>query len=232
YHVNPPFNILDNTYKFEIQPTDKNVMYWVNYDIPQSQLFMFSRGPKGYNPKLEPTVALFNEYFGGSMNSIIFQEMRERRALAYTALFFYQLPDKKDDYAYSLSFIGTQYDKLDGAIDGFITLLNDIPRSDNSIELSKDAILKSLRTERILRSDIFTAYEIALDRGIDFDVRKLVFDIVPTLTFDDIDNFAKENLKGKKFTYAIIGNKEDLPFKDLKKYGKIKELKVSKLLPN
>ena len=125
-----------------------------------------------------------------------------------------------------------QYDKLDGAIDGFITLLNDIPRSDNSIELSKDAILKSLRTERILRSDIFTAYEIALDRGIDFDVRKLVFDIVPTLTFDDIDNFAKENLKGKKFTYAIIGNKEDLPFKDLKKYGKIKELKVSKLLPN
>jgi predicted Zn-dependent peptidase len=232
YHVNPPFNTLDNNYKFEIQPTDKNVMYWVNYDIPQSQLFMFSRGPKGYNPKLEPTVALFNEYFGGSMNSIIFQEMRERRALAYTAMSMYQLPPKNDDYAFCLSFIATQYDKMDSAINGFLTLLNNVPRSDNSLQLAKDGIIKSLRTERIIRDDIFFAYELAQDRGIDFDVRQIIFDEVPNLTFDDINNFANQYLKDNKYTYSIIGNKKDLPFKDLKKYGKAKEIKIFKILPN
>jgi len=232
YHVNPPFNAIEKKYKFEIQPTDKNVIYWVNYDIPQSQLFMFSRSIKGYNPKLEPTVELFNEYFGGSMNSIIFQEMRERRALAYTAMSMYQLPPKKDDYAFCLSFIGTQYDKMDSAINGFITLLNNIPRSDNALQLAKDGIIKSLRTERIIRDDIFSAYELALDRGIDFDVRQIIFDEVPNLSFDDINNFANQYLKNNKYTYSIIGNKEDLPFKDLKKYGKAKEIKISKILPN
>ncbi|MFY9419175.1 MAG: insulinase family protein, partial [Bacteroidales bacterium] len=172
------------------------------------------------------------EYFGGSMNSIIFQEMRERRALAYTAMSMYQLPPKNDDYAFCLSFIATQYDKMDSAINGFLTLLNNVPRSDNSLELAKDGIIKSLRTERIIRDDIFFSYELAQDRGIDFDVRQIIFDEVPNLTFEDINNFANQYLKDNKYTYSIIGNKKDLPFKDLKKYGKAKEIKISKILPN
>jgi predicted Zn-dependent peptidase len=40
---------------------------------------------KKYDPAIEPIRALYDEYFGGGMNSIVFQEMRETRGLAYSA---------------------------------------------------------------------------------------------------------------------------------------------------
>ena len=45
----------------------------------------------------DASIALFNEYFGGGMNAIVFQEMRESRALAYSAGAWLGEPSWKDD---------------------------------------------------------------------------------------------------------------------------------------
>jgi predicted Zn-dependent peptidase len=39
-----------------------------------------------------PTRALFNEYFGSGLSSIVFQEIREAKALAYGASASYTVP--------------------------------------------------------------------------------------------------------------------------------------------
>ena len=60
------------------QPTDENVVLFVNYDAKNVYLTEYFRGAE-YNPALAPKVNLFNEYFGGSMNAIVFQEMQRQR---------------------------------------------------------------------------------------------------------------------------------------------------------
>jgi predicted Zn-dependent peptidase len=82
------------------------------------------------------------------MNSVVFQEMREARGLAYTAISFYQEPDEKDHYYTGISYIATQFDKVEEAINGFYDLLNNMPLSQKSFDIAKESVLQTLRTER------------------------------------------------------------------------------------
>ncbi len=211
------------------QPTEKNIIYWVHFDTPQSTILMLNRGEKGFNQALNPTLRLFNEYFGGSMNSVIFQEMREARALAYTAMSFYQAPDKNKDHYISLSYIATQYDKMQTAIDAFIELMNAMPESDNAFNLAKDGIIKQIRTDRTTRDDILWKYEEYKKIGVTQDLNKEIYAKVPAMTIQDLKNFQTTYLKDKPHTYLIVGDREQLPLKMLKKYGKVKEVKIETL---
>jgi predicted Zn-dependent peptidase len=42
-------------------------------------------------------VTVFNNYFGGGMGSIVFQTIRESKALAYSTFGYYVAPQKKND---------------------------------------------------------------------------------------------------------------------------------------
>jgi predicted Zn-dependent peptidase len=214
--------------KFAEQETKKNIVYHVQYDAKQATLMMMAKGGL-YNAQLEPTISLYNEYFGGSMNSIVFQELREARSLAYTAMSMYQSPSKLDRSYYNISYIATQNDKVIDALNGLSTLLSDMPESDKAFKLAKDGIIQKLRTERITKSDILWAYEGARKLGLSYDDRKDVFEKVQTMSFSDIKNFQNQYVKGKTHTYLLLGNKEDIDFKAVKKWGKIKTLTLEEI---
>ncbi len=208
------------------QPTDEALVYQVNFDMKQAQILMLSKGEL-YNPQLEPVITLYNQYFGGSMNSIVFQEMRESRALAYAAMSFYQgLLGKKENHYYNISFIMTQTDKIKEALDAFFELMNQMPAAESAFELAKSSYLQSVRSERITKSDILFSYESAQKLGLDYDIRKVIWETLPKLTFDDVKKFQETYIKGKKQVILILGDEKTLDFKLLKKYGKVKKLKL------
>jgi len=209
-----------------MQETTENIIYTLDFETKQSQILMLSRGDKGYKPEEEAIIRLFNEYFGGSMNSVVFQEMREARSLAYTAISFYQTPAKKDKYYMSLSYIATQYDKMHDAISGFIDLMNNMPESEESFNLAKDGIIQKMRTQRTTKSSILFSYLSALDKGIDYDINKKVFETLQTLTFDDVKKFQQEHLTNLTYTTLIIGDEKEIDKKMLKEFGKVKKLKM------
>jgi predicted Zn-dependent peptidase len=70
--------------KFPESVPGKDHVYVVHYETPQVILYTLSFGEK-YQRELSPYIRLYNEYFGGSMSSIVFQELREASALAYGA---------------------------------------------------------------------------------------------------------------------------------------------------
>jgi len=224
YHVVPPtFKAIPASTVFTQQPTTKNQVYHVDFAMKQAEIMMMYKGDL-YNKDLQPTVALFNEYFGGSMNSLVFQELREARALAYTARSIYSIPVSKEKAYYSYSYIGTQTDKLGEAMDGLLDLLNKMPEAESSFELAKKTLVTQMRTDRITKADVLMNYEAARKLGITYDIRKDVYDNVPKLTFADIKAFEEKNLKDKPHTILVVGDKKLLDFKLLKKYGKIKYL--------
>jgi predicted Zn-dependent peptidase len=48
-----------------------------------------------YDAKQNTLVTVFNNYFGGGMGSIVFQTIRESKALAYSTFGYYVAPKEK-----------------------------------------------------------------------------------------------------------------------------------------
>ncbi len=215
--------------KFTEQPTVENKIYHVDFSMKQVQITMLQKSDYTYNKTLEPIVTMFNEYFGGSMNSIVFQELREARALAYTAYSLYSIPQKMDRSYFGRSYIATQTDKMLDALNGLNDLLNNMPESEKSFKLAKESVIQKLRTERITKAGVLWNYENAKKMGLDYDIRRDVFNKVPTLTFKDVKEFQEKTLKNKPHTFLILGDKKDIDFNALSKYGKVTYLTLEEI---
>ncbi len=200
--------------------TNRNKVYVVDYDMKQAEIIMLSKSSPFNNDNL-PVRALFNEYYGGNMSSVVFQTMRESKALAYSVFATYRTPLKKEDAHYVFAYIGTQADKLGEAMDGFYDLLNNMPESEISFKSSQEAILKRIAPERITKSDILFRYERAKKLGLDYDARKDLWEKVPTLSLADIKQFHHDFIKGNKYTILVLGNTKKLDKRVLKKYGSV-----------
>ncbi len=213
---------------FQEKAIDSSKTYWVNYDMVQAEMIFLSKSVP-YTKSLVPTASLFNEYFGGSMSSIVFQEIRESKALAYAVRSRYSLANEKEKSNYIVSYIGTQADKLPEAMEAMEELLNRLPESTPSFSLAKASILKSIETERITRADVLFSYEAAQKLGLNYDIRKDIYTRLPKMTFKDVQTFHDTYLKQKPQILLLIGSKDKLDFKALKKYGKMEELTLPEI---
>lgn len=209
--------------KFEQLPNDVTHVYTINYEMKQAEIIMLSRSLT-YDKNLIPITRLFNEYFGGSMNSIVFQEIRESKGLAYSAYAGYRTPTIADEHFYLFSYIGTQNDKLPEAMKAMMGLFTQMPESEKAMKASKEAIINKIRTERITKSAILFNYINAAKLGLNYDIRKDVFEKVPALTFKDLMSFHEKYIKNKMYNILVLGKKSALDMNTLGKYGEVKTL--------
>jgi predicted Zn-dependent peptidase len=213
---------------FVQQDNKENIVYVVDYDMTQAEIIMLSKSGS-YNKDNAPVLTLFNEYFGGGMSSVLFQEMRESRALAYSVFASYQTPAKKEKPHYIMAYIGTQSDKLPEAMGGMFDLINNMPRSDKKIEAGKNSVIQKINTERITKSNILFNYERALKLGLEQDIRQDVYNKIQAMTFDDVQAFQQKNLKDKNYSILVLGKKEKLDIPTLEKFGKVQFLTLEEI---
>jgi predicted Zn-dependent peptidase len=212
--------------KFEQQPTEGTKVFTVDYEMKQAEILMLSRSSV-FDVSMIPVTRLFNEYYGGSMNSIVFQEIRESKGLAYSAYAGYRPPAQKDEHFYLFSYIGTQNDKLPEAMKAMMGLFNELPKSEKALNTSKEAIISKIRTERITKSNILFNYINAGKLGLTYDVRKDIFEKVPSMTFEDLKNFHDKYIRNQNFNIMVMGKKGELNLDELKKYGAIQSLSLT-----
>jgi predicted Zn-dependent peptidase len=208
--------------------TKENQIYLVNYDMQQAEILMLSRKDQ-FDPALAPIRRMFNEYYGGSMSSVVFQTMREQRALAYSVFASYRFPEKAGEYDNVLAYIGTQADKVEEAMAGYMDLLKNMPKSEKSFDLAKEAILKQIQTERITKTSVLFNYENAKKLGLDYDLRKPVYEQVPDMKIDDIEAFFNDKIRGTKYNIMVLGDLKKIDRSVLAKYGDIQELTLEEL---
>ncbi len=214
--------------KFMVQEVNKPTVYWTNYDMVQAEImFLANCGP--YDKNVVPQINTYNEYFGGGMGSIVFQEMREAKALAYSVYSIFRKPRKKNQPFTTMSYIGTQADKLPEAMAGMIELLDNIPESELAFSNCKKAIQNKIETERITKAKVMFNYLAAQKKGLDYDIRKDVYDNVGGFTFADIRGFQEKYVKGQPRNVIVIGSKDKLDFKTLAEYGELKEVTLQEL---
>ncbi|MDR2084135.1 MAG: insulinase family protein [Bacteroidales bacterium] len=214
--------------RFDKLDINKDEIFFVNYKMVQSNLLMVSRADK-FNVADFPYMTLFGEYYGGGLSSIVFQEIREARSLAYSSMASINSPNKKDDFNSIYCFVGTQSDKLKTAADAMTDLMNKMPLSETQYELSKDAIVKRINTERIVKSNIFFNWLSLKRLGIDYDYRKDTYEKVKNMPISEFEKFFNSYVAGKSYKYMIIGDKSTINFGELKKYGTVQELQLEEI---
>jgi predicted Zn-dependent peptidase len=160
--------------KFTRQDNKENLVYFTNYDMVQAEILWINKSG-AFNAATQPSIALFNEYFGAGMSSIVFQTIRESKALAYSSSSRYLTPQKLADPYYITAYIGTQADKLNDAIPAMNELLNNMPRADKSFEDARVSLRNQIETERITKMGVLMNYDNALKLGLDHDIRKDVY---------------------------------------------------------
>ncbi len=219
---------LPSATKFVQQPTDQNKILFANYNSKQLYLAMVTKGVP-YNNSMYVPSTVYNEYFSGNMNSIVFQEMRESRGLAYSAYAYYSPPTKPElDYVL-FTFIATQNDKMDEALTAFKSILDDMPESEKAFTLAKDQLINNIRKERINRTSVLFDYLDAQKFGRNHDKRKDLFEKVPGWTLNDVKQFQQKYVKDKKYTYCVLGDENDLNREVTDKYGTLQKLTLEEI---
>ncbi len=209
-------------------PTSANMVFLVNYDMKQAEIQLFSKGPR-FDKSIQPQLRLYNEYFGGSMASPVFQTLRESKALAYSVSSRIIEPVFKDRSYYNYAYIGTQADKIPEALPGLMDLLSNFPSSESGFTAAKTSLIQEIETQRITKSDILFTYDAYKRLGIDYDYRKDIYAKLPKLSLTDLNNFHKQYIKSNNYNIMVLGNHDKIDLEALGKVGPVTELELQEI---
>ena len=205
-----------------------NEVLYANYDMVQADI-RWVRNASAYSPEKTAEISLFNSYFGGGMGSVVFQTIRESKALAYSTFAILRSPTKKEDPYSILAFVGTQADKYKEAIKGMNELLTDLPHSEKGFNTAKLSMRNNIETERITEDAIVFQYLEALKKGLDYDIRKDVYSKINELTFSDIQKLHNNEIANKAYTYCIVASDDNIKVEELSELGAVKVLSLEEL---
>lgn len=175
--------------------------------------------------------AMFNEYMGGGMNSVFFQEIREFRSLGYATYGRFGYDRWNRNPAMYFAYLGTQCDKTNDGIEAMRDLMVAFPERADKFDLVRDYLISARNSDyytfRNIPSQIRYWTEV---EKIDHDPRAAVTEQIKSLTYDDLSAFHKKYIEGKPFIVIINGNAKKYDLKALRQYGQIQEVKYNKMI--
>ncbi len=196
------------------------------YEAKNIYMSQYSADGQTYDPALQASIDLFNEYFGGGMNTVVFQELRESRGLAYSASAFYRTPRKQGRANTFATNIITQNDKMGDCLDVFHGITEEMPLSPGSFSLAKTALLSRMATERVIGAGVLDYYVHCRDLGLTADPRPAVYQELSHMTLDDLARFHKDNVQGRTYTTVVLGDEGELDMERLAREGAVKRLSL------
>ncbi|MDX5320702.1 MAG: insulinase family protein, partial [Bacteroidota bacterium] len=212
------------TFTFQNAPK-KDVVYFVDFDMVQAEV-IWLKNSGAYDENMVPVATLFNEYFDGGMGTIVFQELRESKALAYSTYANFQLASDPTKPNYVMAYIGTQSDKLMDAVPAMVNLFNTPPSDELAVRKARSSIKQQIETRRVIEEDIFFSYLQAQRMGRTYDINEKVYQQLDELGMPEITQFQEQYFNEQAFYYCVLGSEKKINKKDLKKIGKVKILKL------
>ena len=228
HHLPSAFLSYPEKQVFTYATQQKNQVLLADYDMVQSEIY-WVRNLKPYDFSQEALVNVFNNYFGGGMGGVVFQTIRESKALAYSTFASYNIPGKKEDPFTAMAYVGSQSDKMNDAVNGMNELLNELPPSSQRFDLAISGVKKDLETQRIVKDGIIFSYLNAEKKGFDRDVRKDIYESLTNIKLEDVEQLHKSDLANKPYTYCIVASANKVKPDDLKKIGEVKELTLEEI---
>lgn len=211
------------------QPTPENEIILAPYEAKNIYMRMYHNEGRQFNADDLPVIALFNEYYGGSMNSVVFQELREARGLAYSASARYATPQRLSGTECAFANIISQNDKMMDCIRTFHQILDTIPQSDKAFLLAKQGLQKQLATVRTTKMGIINNYLATKRLGLTKCQSEIIYDKLPSITLQDIVKYEQEQMANKSWHYLILGDEKELDIESLEKIAPIRRVSTEEI---
>ncbi len=211
------------------QTTPRTEILLAPYEAKNIYMVQYHNKGTQWAPEHAATINLFNEYFGGGMNGIVFQELRESRGLAYSAAAYYRQPYEKGHPEYAMTYIITQNDKMMDCVREFNNIVGTIPQSEAAFALAKESLMKKLASRRTVRGGVLNSYIAAKRLGLDYDINSVVYNQLPNLKLNDIVKFEQQSMANKPYRYLILGDEKELDIKGLEKIAPIHRLTLEEI---
>ena len=190
----------------------------------QSQIYIMGQG-RVLDMESRSTSDVFNKYFGSGMASIIFQEIREFRSLAYTAYGAYVNRPDIELPGYFIGYMGTQVDKSMEAISTYMDLFKNMPIKESRISTIKSGLTQSINTRKPGWRSQGAYVSRARKQGYDKDPNILDYNNYDNVNFDDIINFYKNNITKDPIVITILTDKSKINIDKILDYGELIEIK-------
>ena len=214
----------------DVLPDHAGKVFYTPYPMKQAEVLLMRRADP-FNPDLLPFILVFNQYFGSGLSSIVFQEVREQRGLAYSAFAAMSMPDRPDEDHLVRAYLGVQADKLGEAVVVMEELLTDMPVVEDQFETARSSALQSLRTDWRTGPSVYSTYERARARGLDRDIRRDAFEAIREMTADDLVDFFNEHVRGADWVVCAVGEDDEALRNALGEVGTLRTLSVDEILP-
>lgn len=182
---------------------------------------------KTYDESMNPVITFFNEYFGGGMNGVVFQELRETRGLAYNAYARFSQPSVKNGHQTYIQHIITQNDKMMDCINTFKQITDQMPANEEAFRISKDNIMKNLASQRVNNMNIIYSYLTDQRLGNAQPTAKTIYEALPQLTLQDLISFEQQYVAGRPRRYFILGDEKELDLKSLQQIAPIQRISLN-----
>ncbi len=215
--------------ELELNQYQENIVYLVNKKKAlQSKIYFFAN-QDNYKPEQQAYINAFKMYFGGGFSGLVLQEIREYRSLAYSAGASVRTPLNLNGQSYFMGYVGTQADKTLVALETFNGLIREMPEKAERMPMIKDYLIQSSIIDKPNYRNLSSSVQSWKRKGFADDPAKINSEFYSNLTFKDIVEFNNKNLKTKPMVIAIVGDKKRIDLEELKKYGKIIEIKEKDL---
>lgn len=202
----------------------------LDYDLKQSEILLLSK--EGFFSKEDLAVEkVFNEYYGGGMTSVIFQEIREKKALAYSAFAAYTSAKDTMNPQYTYGYLGTQTDKTIEAIEAMLNLLEVMPVDSFKFEQAKLTLKQKIASNRVTKESILYSYLANKKLGYTSEKDEDIYNGLDALTINDLVQFHQKHISPNEYTIIIVGKVDELDLDGLKKFGEVSVVTVEQLYP-
>jgi predicted Zn-dependent peptidase len=179
-----------------------------------------------YDESLVVPAALYNNYFGSGMSSVVFQELREARALAYSAAASYAQGSRTDSETLMLGVIGTQNDKTVDALLAFIDLIDNMPQSSERFADALGSQVNRYRTASASARQIPGMVRSWERLGLNADPRPEQFTRLQEISFETVVQFQRQRVAGRAKLISIVGDTNRMDLEALAELGNVKVLNV------
>lgn len=200
-----------------------------NSNMQQAKIYFYVDGTP-YEIAGDVDRMAFNQYFSGGFSGLVMNEIREKRSMAYTAYGAMFTPPVTGKKTYFLGYIGTQHDKVADAVSVFMDLLTNMPDHPERLENIQTYLRQSMLTNKPTfrtKSQVFDAWQ---RLGYTDDPARVNKESLDTLTYERIQQYYNNYIKGKPVCIVIMGDPKLIDMKSISaKYGKVTKINKGKL---
>ena len=221
----PPYRFL------KARAPEKTEILFLNKEMAQAHVRLeFSDGV--FDEALTPQIQVFNEYFAGGMAGLVFQELREARALAYSAGARYSPGGRINDESVMSGGIETQADKTLDAVTAFLDLMDNMPVSPDRFALAKESLINLYRTGKVGFREVPGIVRTWERQGLAPDPRAARFPVILESSEETLRAFHQGHIANRPKLISILGDKSKIDLEKLGRIAPVSEVQPEQLFTN